>query len=396
MGGPLTGIRVLDLTRVLAGPYATALLADMGADVLKVERPGDGDETRHLAPVREGESHYFMAINRNKRGMAVDMKTPAGRELVLDLARRSDVCIENFRPGVTGRLGLDYEAVKAVRPDIVYCSISAYGQTGPYAGRSAFDVAIQAMGGAMSVTGEPGGRPLRMGLPMADLSTGLFAALGILAAIVERQRTGRGQLVDVSMMDSMVGLLTQYAGRYFMTGEDVPPVGSGHPSVAPYGAYETADGHIVIANLGEAFWPKIALAIGRADLAEDPRFRTNADRVRRLAELDALVTAETRKRTTAEWEAVFEAGDVPHAPVLKVSQVLSHPQVRARQMVTEVEHAKLGRVPVTGRSVRFEAQAGERMRAAPVLGQHTDEVLREVLGYGQARIDELRASGVIA
>jgi crotonobetainyl-CoA:carnitine CoA-transferase CaiB-like acyl-CoA transferase len=396
MSGPLTGIRVLDLTRVLAGPYATSLLADMGADVVKVERPGDGDETRHMAPTQEGESHYFMAVNRNKRGIVVDMKQPAGRQVVLDLARISDVCIENFRPGVTGRLGLDYESVRAVRPDIVYCSISAYGQTGPYAGRSAFDVAIQAMGGAMSVTGEPGGRPMRMGLPMADLSAGLFAALGVLAAIVERQRTGQGQLVDVSMMDAMVGLLTQYAGRYFMTGQDVAPVGSGHPSVSPYGTYETADGHIVIANLGESFWPKIARAIGRADLAEDPRYRTNTDRVGRLAEVDALVNAETRKRTTAEWEAIFEAGDVPHAPVLKVSQVLTHPQVRAREMVTEVEHLKLGRMPATGRSLRFGAHQGAPMRAAPVLGQHTDEVLRELPGYDQARIEELRESGIIA
>ncbi len=395
MGGPLAGIRVLDLTRVLAGPFATSLLADMGADVIKVERPGDGDETRHLAPLREGESHYFLCINRNKRGIVVDMKQPAGRQLLLDLARVSDVCIENFRPGVTRRLGLDYESVKAVRPDIVYCSISAYGQTGPYAGRSAFDVAIQAMGGAMSVTGEPGGRPMRMGLPMADLSAGLFAAIGILAAVVERQRTGQGQLVDVSMMDAMVGLLTQYAGRYFMTGEDVQPVGSGHPSVSPYGTYETADGHIVIANLGESFWPKIAHAIGRADLAADPRYRTNPERVSRRQEVDELVNAETHKRTTAEWERIFEAEDVPHAPVLKVSQVLTHPQVLAREMVTEVEHVRLGRVPSTGRAIRFSAHEREAMRAAPVLGQDTDEVLRELLGYDEAHIGGLRRDGVV-
>ncbi|MEP7105175.1 MAG: CoA transferase [Chloroflexota bacterium] len=396
MSGPLAGVRVLDLTRILAGPYAASLLADMGADVVKVERPGDGDETRHMAPSQAGESHYFMSINRNKRGIAVDMKQPAGRQVVLDLARAADVFIENFRPGVTGRLGLDYEAVKAVRPDVVYCSISAYGQTGPYAGRSAFDVAIQAMGGAMSVTGEPGGRPMRMGLPMADLSAGLFAALGILAAVVERQRARQGQLVDISMMDAMVGLLTQYAGRYFMTGEDVPPVGSGHPSVSPYGTYETADGHIVIANLGETFWPKIARALGLAELAEDPRYRTNPERVSRRAEVDALVNAATRERTTAEWEAIFEKEDVPHAPVLKVSQVLTHPQVLAREMVTEVEHATLGRIPATGRAIRFGAHGKEAMRASPVLGQHTDEVLREIVGDDQARVDELRESGIIA
>ncbi|HEX6351277.1 MAG TPA: CoA transferase [Candidatus Dormibacteraeota bacterium] len=395
MSGPLAGIRVLDLTRVLAGPFATSLLGDLGADVIKVERPGDGDETRHMAPIREGESHYFLTVNRSKRGIVVDLKQPAGRQVVLDLARVSEVCIENFRPGVIQRLGLDYEAVRAVRPDIVYCSISAYGQTGPYAGRSAFDVAIQAMGGAMGVTGEPDGRPMRMGLPMADLSTGLFATVGILAAVVERQRTGQGQFLDVSMMDAMVGLLTQYAGRYFMTGEDVPPVGAGHPSVSPYGSYETADGHIVIANLGEGFWPKIARALGRPELGSDPRFRTNPDRVLRRQEVDELVNAETRKRTTAEWERIFEAEDVPHAPVHKVSQVLTHPQVLAREMVTEVEHARLGRVPTTGRVLRFGAHPREPLRAAPVLGQHTEEVLREVLGYDAARIAELRAAGAV-
>ena len=395
MGGPLAGIRVLDLTRVLAGPFATSLLADLGADVIKVERPGDGDETRHIAPLRDGESHYFLTINRNKRGIVVDMKQPDGRQVVLDLARACDVCVENFRPGVIQRLGLDYESVRAVRPDIVYCSISAYGQTGPYAGRSAFDVAIQAMGGAMSVTGEPGGRPLRMGLPMADLSAGLFAAVGMLAAVVERQCTGQGQFVDVSMMDAMVGLLTQYAGRYFMTGEDVEPVGASHPSVSPYGTYETADGHIVIANLGEGFWPKIARAVGRPELGSDPRYRTNQERVRRRQEVDDLVNSETRKRTTAEWERIFEAEDVPHGPVLKVSQVLNHAQVRAREMVIQVEHARLGRIPTTGRALRFGAHGHEPMTAAPVLGQHTEEVLREVLGYDPARVADLRARGVV-
>jgi crotonobetainyl-CoA:carnitine CoA-transferase CaiB-like acyl-CoA transferase len=396
VGGPLEGIHVLDLTRVLAGPFATQLLADMGAEVVKVEEPGEGDLTRHLPPSEAGESHYFLSVNRNKRGIAVDLKRAAGRELALALARHSDVVIESFRPGVAERLGLDYEAVRKVRADVVYTSISAFGQTGPFRERSAFDVAMQAMGGAMSLTGEPGGRPMRMGLPMADLGTGLFAAVGTLAAVIERQRTGRGQLVDVAMLDSMVGLLTQYAGRYFMTGEDAEPVGSGHPSVSPYGAYETSDGFIVIANLGEGFWPKIARALGRPELAADARYATNRARLSRKAEVDEIVTTETRKRTTGEWEAIFEREDVPHAPVNRVSQVLEHPAVTARGLVREVEHPKLGPIRVTGPAIRFGAHDPEPVRPAPLMGEHTDEVLREMVGMTPAEIKRLRQDGVIA
>ena len=395
MDGPLNGVRVLDLTRVLAGPFATMLLGDLGADVIKVERPGDGDETRQLPPMRDGESHYFLSVNRNKRGMVIDLKQPAGRDLALELARLSDVVVENFRPGVAARLGLDYDTVKRVSPEVVYCSISAFGQDGPMAERSAFDIAMQAMGGGMSVTGELGGRPLRSGLPLADLGTGLFAALGMLAAVVEKQRTGRGQLVDVAMFDAMAGLLTQYAGRYFMTGESARPVGNGHPAVAPYGTYTAADGDIVIANLGESFWPKIARAIGHPELVDDPRFSTNADRLRHRKELEALINAATSGRTVAEWEAVFEANDVPHAPVLSVAQVLEHPQASARGVVTETAHSKLGRIRTTSRAINLPAHPDPRPAAAPALGEHTDEVLRELLGCSDAHLRGWREARVI-
>lgn len=395
MDGPLNGIRVLDLTRVLAGPFATMLLGDLGADVIKVERPGEGDETRQLPPMRDGESHYFLSVNRNKRGIVIDLKKAAGAKLAMELARVSDVVIENFRPGVTARLGLDYESVRRVNSEVVYCSISAFGQNGPMAGRSAFDIAMQAMGGVMSVTGEAGGRPLRSGLPLADLGTGLFAAIGVLAAVVEKQRTGRGQLVDVAMFDAMAGLLTQYAERYFMTGESVRPVGNGHPAVAPYGTYAASDGEIVIANLGESFWPKIARAIGHPELIEDERFRTNAERLKRREELDALMNAEISRRNIAEWESTFEAHDVPHAPVLSVAQVLEHPQAEARGIVTEVEHSRLGRIRTTSRPINLPAHPGPQPSAAPTLGEHTDQVLCEVLGCSDDQLHAWREAGVI-
>ena len=386
----------MDLTRVLAGPFATQLLADLGAEVLKIERPGDGDETRHIPPLEKGESHYFLSVNRNKKSLAIDLKQAAGRDLVLELARASDVVVENFRPGVTGRLGLDYESVKAVNPKIIYCSLSAFGQTGPLSSRSAFDVAMQAMGGAMSVTGEPGGKPMRMGLPMADLGTGLFAVVGVLAAIADRERTGKGQMVDVAMFDSMIGLLSQYAGRYFMTGEDTDPVGSGHPGVVPYGAYETTDGYIVIANLGENFWPKIARALGRPELGTDERYRTNPARIRNRGELETIVCELVRGRTTAEWERIFEANDVPHAPVMKPSQILTHPQTLARGMVTGADHPLLGRISLTGRPIFFPAYEETEVQAPPLLGQHTDSVLQELLGCDEKQLAGLRADGVIA
>ena len=393
--GPLDGLRVLDLTRVLVGPYATMLLGDLGAEVIKVERPGDGDETRHVPPLKEGESHYFVAINRNKKGMAVDMKAPAGRELLVDLARHCDILVENFRPGVAGRLGLDHETLLAVNPRLVYCSISAFGQTGPYASRAAFDIAIQAISGMMSLTGEPGGPPTRMGLPMADLCGGLFAVIGILSAIHEREQTGRGQFIDYSMLDGMVGMLMYTATRVFMTGEDSPKVGTGHLGIVPYGAFAASDGHIVIANIGEAFWPKICAAIGRPELAADPRYDSNRKRVSRREEVEALLGEALSERTVAEWDEILERHDVPHAPILEVSEVLANEQVLARGLVTEYEHPRLGRFPAVGRAIRFPAYDGLPMRPPPLLGEDDEAVLRDLLGYDAERIAQLREGGVI-
>jgi len=394
--GPLAGLRVLDLTRVLVGPYATMLLGDLGADVIKVERPDEGDETRHVEPIVAGESHYFVSVNRSKRSIAVDMKAPEGKLILLELAGLSDVMVENFRPGVAARLGLDYESVRHLNPRLVYCSISAFGQTGPYASRSAFDIAIQAMSGVMSISGEPDGPPARMGLPMADLAGALFATIAINAALYEREKTGRGQFIDLSMLDTMVGLLMYNAGRVFMTGEDPVRVGTGHQGVVPYGAFPCLDGHIVIANLGERVWPRICAALAIPEMVKDERYATNSARVRHREEVEDMISVRTMQTTVAEVALLFERHDVPHAPILKVSEVLAHPQLLARGMVTEVDHPTLGRMPTLGRSIRFPDHEGTPLTAPPLLGEHTDEVLRDLLGYSPEKISALRNGGVIS
>jgi crotonobetainyl-CoA:carnitine CoA-transferase CaiB-like acyl-CoA transferase len=388
-------VRVLDLTRVLAGPFATLLLADLGAEVWKVEHPDGGDETRQIPPAVGGESHYFASINRNKKSVAIDLKDPRGRALALDLAARADVVVENFRPGVAERLGLAYDQLSGSNPRLVYCSISAFGQTGPWADRTAFDVSVQALSGLMSLTGEPGGAPARAGLPMADLTAGLMAVVGILSALVERDRSGRGQVVDTSMLDSMVGMLTYLAGRWFMTGEDVSRVGSGHPSAVPYGAYPTADGYIVLATLYESYWPVLCRAVGRADLAANPAFATNEQRLARRAEVDAELAAALRTRTTAAWEEAFRAVDLPAAPILTVGQVLTHPQVAARGLVHEVDHPSLGPTQVVGPTIAFSRSASPTPSPAPLLGQDTAEVLSSVLGLEGDEITRLVGDGVV-
>lgn len=395
-GAPLAGVRVLDLTRVLSGPFATLLLADLGADIWKVEHPHGGDETRHIEPTNLGESHYFMAVNRNKQSVAIDLKDPRGRDLALGLARRADILVENFRPGVAERLGLGFEDVHRINERLVYCSVSAFGQNGPEAGRTAFDVALQAMGGLMHITGEPGGVPVRAGVPVADLMAGLVAVAGILAALVDRDRSGVGRHVDVGMLDTMVGMLSYYAGRLFMTGEEPTRVGSGHMSVVPYGRFAAADGDIVLATLSEGYWPKLCQVLGRPDLADDPRLATNADRVARRDEVEEAVGATLRRRPVAHWQAVLGEADIPHAPILSVGQVLAHPQVLARDMVHTVDHPLLGPVGAVGPIVKFPGSPPPPVVAAPLLGQHTRSILSQVLGIDQDGFDRLLGDGVVA
>ena len=392
------GVRVLDLSRMLAGPYGSMLLADMGAEVIKVEEPDGGDPMRVMGPpfLPDGESAYFLAINRNKKSLALDLTKPEGREVFLDLAVEADVVWENFRPGVMERLGLAYAALTAVNPRLVMCSISAYGQDGPYRDWPAFDLALQAMGGAMSVTGEDGGRPVRMGLPMGDLAGGMFGAFAVAGALFRRERTGHGAHVDLSLLDCQVSLLT-YMAQYFWADGRVPrPLGSGHASVVPYGALATRDGHLIVAIFAEKFWAGFCQAIERPEWARDARFAANRDRVGNREALMHLIEAVFRERPTAEWLTRLHAAGVPAAPILSVDRVLADPQVRHRHMVVELEHPRHGVLPTLGTPIKVDGALEAPLAPPARLGEHTDAVLRDLLKYPAERVAALRREGVIA
>jgi CoA:oxalate CoA-transferase len=393
----LGGVRVLDLSRMLAGPYGSMLLADMGAEVIKVEEPEGGDPMRVMGPpfLTDGESAYFLAINRNKKSVALDLARQAGREVLFDLARAADVVWENFRPGVLARLGCDYPTLTALNPRLVMCSISAYGQSGPYRDWPAFDLALQAMGGAMSLTGEPDGRPVRMGLPMGDLAGGMFGALAVAAALVRRQATGQGAWIDLSLLDCQASLLT-YLAQYFWTDGQVPgPQGSGHASVVPYQALPTRDGHLIVAVFAEKFWHGFCAATGRLEWEHDPRFATNRDRVAHREVLMSMVETVFATRTTDAWLERLQAEGVPAAPIQTVDRVLGDPQIRHRQMVAEMSHPGLGAVPTLGTPIKVDGRMGLDLQPPPRLGEHTDTVLGDILKYPAGRIAELRRAGIV-
>jgi crotonobetainyl-CoA:carnitine CoA-transferase CaiB-like acyl-CoA transferase len=390
------GVRVLDLSRMLAGPYGSMLLADMGAEVLKIEAPDGGDPMRAMGPpfLPDGESAYFLAINRNKKSLVLDLGKPAGRDVFLDLVARSDVVWENFRPGVMERLGLGYQALATLNPSLVMCSLSAYGQDGPYRDWPAFDLALQAMGGAMSLTGEAGGRPVRMGLPMGDLSGGMFGAFAVAGALLRRARTGQGAHLDLSLLDCQVSLLS-YVAQYFWTDGRVPePLGSAHASVVPYGTLATRDGHLIVAVF-ERFWPAFCRVAAHPEWIEDARFAANTDRVANRAALMALIEPAFVERTTAEWLERLHAEGVPAAPIQTVDRVLDDPQVRHREMVVDLEHERHGRLPTLGTPIKVDGARGFEPAPPPRHGQHTDEVLTTLLKYPAERVASLRREGVL-
>ncbi|HXP03637.1 MAG TPA: CaiB/BaiF CoA-transferase family protein [Stellaceae bacterium] len=393
--GPLGGIRVIDLTRVLAGPFATQSLGDLGAEVLKIEPPGNGDETRHFPPFIQGESHYFLGINRNKKSLVVDLQQEAGKEILRKLVAQSDILVENYRPGVMDRLGLGYAALAEINPRLIYCAISGFGLTGPLRDKPSFDIVTQALSGALSINGERGHKPIKLAIPLGDMVGGVFGPMAILAALHERHSTGKGRLIDISLYDGLIGMLGYFAQLAFITGEDPPTMGSSHPNIVPYGSFPASDGSIIIAVLSKRFWGKLCEALERPDLAADPRFATATLRRERRDEVDQIISDVTRTRTVAEWEKRLTAADVPHAPVLGVTAALAHPHALAREMVVEAEHSTIGPVKVVGRPIKFPGAKQPPVTAPPTLGQHTEAVLRERLGYGETEIAALKRDGTI-
>jgi CoA:oxalate CoA-transferase len=397
MSGPLEGVRILDLTWVLAGPFASMVLCDLGADVVKVERPPIGDVARMTAPLVNGESCYFLSVNRGKRSIAIDLKNEAGHDLFLRLVERVDVVMENFTPGAMEALGLGYDILSQRNSGLIYAATSGFGQTGPDRLRPALDIIAQGMGGIMSITGEPGGPPVRPGTSLGDIAAGLFTAIGVLAALHERQRSGRGQMIDVAMLDCQVSILENAFARYFATGEVPGPIGTRHPVATPFQAFPTRDGYIVLAlSWGvENQWELFCATIGRADLIDDPRFDTGPLRTEHHAELEPILIEAMKQKTTAVWVREFDAIGLPCGPLNNVAQAAVLPQVKAREMLVEVEHPRIGRFPLPNTPVKLSRTPGGVRGPSPDLGQHTDDVLHELLGLPDAELGRLRQAGAI-
>jgi len=377
MAGALAGLRVIDLSGHLSGPFCAMQLADHGADVIKVEKPEGGDEARRMPPFVNGESAPFMVWNRNKRSITLDLKAEPDRQRFLALLETADVLLENYRPGTMDRLGLGYDALKTRFPRLIYCAISGFGQTGPERARGGFDLMTQAMSGLMAVCGPADGPPHRLPIAISDVGAGLYATIGILAAVEARHRTGRGQYVETSLFEAAMSLGVYEAAHYFTTGEKPPRIGQAHRGSSPYQVFKTADGWMTFGASQQNFWTRLCTIVELPELATDPRFVTNAERVKHNDALVALLQARLETRPTAHWLGELQAAGIPAAPVLTHDQVFTHPQTLARDMVVEVEHAKAGRSRTLGIAVKLSDTPGAVTRAAPTLGQHTDEVLAE-------------------
>ena len=393
---PLEGITVLDLTRVLSGPYCTMLLGDMGARVIKVEQPGRGDDTRGWGPpFLEGESAYFLSINRNKESVTLDFKQPEGRALLDRLAAKSDVVVENFRPGTLAKIGFDYPTLHGRFPRLVYCSISGFGQTGPRRNEPGYDAVIQAEGGLMSITGDADGPPYRLGVAIADIVSGMFAAYGIGMALISRERTGCGQQVDLGMLDAVTALLTYQAGNYFASGKAPGRLGNRHPSIVPYETFAASDGDFVIAVGNDELWKKFSAAIGLDRMPGIDRFATNRQRVANYDELRPMIADRLRTHPRTHWIAVLSRAGVPCGSVRDLNEVFEDPQLRARGMLASIEHQAIGALTLTGIPVKLSDTPGEVRIPPPRLGEHTVTVLRDELGIDEATIARLREQHII-
>ena len=394
MGKPLEGFFVLDLTRVLAGPFCTMLLCDMGAAVVKVERPDGGDDSRSFSPFVGEESAYFMSINRGKKSITLNLKTEEGKKLLERLIERSDVLVENFRPGVFERLGFSAERLKEMNPRLIYTCSSGFGHSGPMSQRTAYDLIIQGLSGIMSITGPDEQYPTKVGSSIADIFCGTFACIGILAALQSRNSTGSGQKVDVAMLDSMVAVLENAIARYAATGEIPTPIGNRHPSIAPFSSFETLDGMINIAVGNDGIWKKFCKAIERADICEDPRFANNPSRVKNIDQLMEIIGVQLKKKTSKEWLGTFEALDIPSGKINNVADLFEDEQIKAREMIVEVTHRN-GTVKMPGVPIKFSETPASISGPAPLLGEHNEEIYSGMLGISLEEIEELHEKGVI-
>jgi CoA:oxalate CoA-transferase len=393
----LEGIRVLDLSRVLAGPYCTMILGDFGADVVKIEPPGTGDDSRAFGPFVGKESAYFMSLNRNKRSITLNLKDNKARELFKQMVSNADVVVENYRPGTMGKFGLGYEELKAINPRIIYAACSGFGHTGipQWVQAPAYDVIVQGMGGVMSITGQEGGEPTRVGASIGDITAGLFTAVGVMGALFHRAITGMGQKVDVSMLDCQVAILENAIARYLTSGLVPAPIGNRHPSITPFEAFKTKDGYIIIAVGNDKLWKTFCDLIQRSDLVTDERFATNAKRTENQKQLKVVLTEVFAGKTTDEWIGLLEQVGIPCGPINTVDQIIHHPQIQARNMIVENIHPVAGSVKMAGVPVKFSETPGGIERHAPLLGQHTEEVLHEILGLNKDEVNRLKEAGVL-
>lgn len=393
--GPLAGVKVLDFSRILSGPYASMVLADLGAEVIKIEPVDKGDETRSFPPFQGKLSHYYIALNRSKRSIALNLKSPEGVQIARDLARQSDIVLENFRPGVMERLGLGYEVLRKDNERLIYCSVTGFGNDSPLGDKPAFDIVAQALSGVMSVNREPGQAPNKLGIPMGDMAGSIFSVFGLLAALHERNATGQGRHVEVAMLDSLIALQGYLSQIYFVTGHSPQPVGTQHPSIVPYGAFPTSDGHVIVACLTDRFWQNFARSLDRADLIEDPRFAVYEQRLDNRCALQEIIHDRMTRDTTEYWLDRLSEFDIPNAPILSVGGALEQPHVLSRGLVETTRHPTEGAMRLVRGPIRFDGRGPSAASAPSLLGEDTHDVLRKALGYGEERIEELAAKGAI-
>ena len=392
---PLEGLIVLDLSRVLAGPFAGMMLADMGADVIKVEIPTCGDDARAFTPFQNGHSAYFMSLNRSKRGVTLNLKDDRGKEIFKKLAAKADVVLENYKPGTMKKLGLEYEVLRELNPRLIYAASSGFGQYGPYSSRPAYDLIIQGMGGLMSITGMDKDHPLKVGSSMADLLAGIFSVVGILAAVENRHTTGKGQMVDVAMLDCLVSSLENAIARFVTSGKSPEPIGNDHPSICPFATIQTSNGFVNIAAGNNVLWSRLCEVIGMEKYIEDPRFDTNANRICHWPELKKLLIEHMTKKTTEEWIELLLAVQVPCGPINNIEQIVNDPQIAAREMIVEVNSPLCGPLKMPGVPIKFSDTPASISGPAPALGQHNKEIYSGWIGLDKKYLDELKADGVI-